>query len=175
MKKIILLTTALLSSVSVYGACNSTLDLGCRCQHPIINSEGKLACGEDYCSKLAEAFASAQVNSGTKTDCTHLGYHHGEKTLGYHISGEHPYKEVEGAAQIVADNAHEFARKVSAPGVEDAFLACENIVHIVIVVYILSIKVKRQYRFFSERVGVFFSSALAVFDGKGYNGENENE
>ena len=54
MKKIILLTTALLSSVSVYGACNSTLDLGCRCQHPIINSEGKLACGEDYCAKVGK-------------------------------------------------------------------------------------------------------------------------
>ena len=54
MKKIILLTTALFSSVSVYGACTPPTDLKCQCQHPIIDSVGKLACGEDYCAKVGK-------------------------------------------------------------------------------------------------------------------------
>ena len=52
---------------------------------------------------------------------------------------EHPYKEIKGAAKIVADNSHEFARKVSAPGIENAFFPCKNIIHIIIVVHVLTV------------------------------------
>ena len=44
----------LLSSVSVYAACYplwGSKDRPCQCQYPIIDSNGKIGCGEDYCAK----------------------------------------------------------------------------------------------------------------------------
>ena len=48
MKKIILLTTTLLSSISAYAACTPPTTLKCNCAHPIIEN-GVLACGASYC------------------------------------------------------------------------------------------------------------------------------
>ena len=48
MKKIILLTTALLSSISAYAVCTPPTTLKCNCAHPIIEN-GVLACGASYC------------------------------------------------------------------------------------------------------------------------------
>jgi len=53
MKKKLLLTALIgLCSISMAdAACTPPATLKCECQHPIINSNGKLACGEDYCAK----------------------------------------------------------------------------------------------------------------------------
>ena len=48
MKKFILLTTALLSSANVWGACTPPITFKCNCAHPIIEN-GQLACGTSYC------------------------------------------------------------------------------------------------------------------------------
>ena len=48
MKKFILLTTALLSSISAYAVCTPPTTLKCNCAHPIIEN-GVLACGASYC------------------------------------------------------------------------------------------------------------------------------
>ena len=48
MKKIILLTTALLSSISAYAVCTPPTTLKCNCAHPILEN-GVLACGASYC------------------------------------------------------------------------------------------------------------------------------
>ena len=51
-KKLLLTGLVALSSISIANAvCTPPTTLKCACQHPIINSEGKLACGEDYCAK----------------------------------------------------------------------------------------------------------------------------
>lgn len=51
MKKKLLLTGLIsLYSIGMANAiCTSPATLKCQCQHPIINSEGKLACGTSYC------------------------------------------------------------------------------------------------------------------------------
>ena len=51
-KKLLLTSLIVLCLVSMANAtCTPPTTLKCECQHPIINSEGKLACGEDYCAK----------------------------------------------------------------------------------------------------------------------------
>ena len=51
-KKLLLLTLISLSAINYGNAtCTPPTVLKCQCQHPIINSDGKLACGEDYCAK----------------------------------------------------------------------------------------------------------------------------
>jgi len=50
MYKKLLLTTILLSSIHIANAtCTPPTTLKCNCAHPIIDSEGKLACGSSYC------------------------------------------------------------------------------------------------------------------------------
>ena len=50
MYKKLLLTTILLSSIHIANAtCTPPTTLKCNCAHPIIDSEGKLACGTSYC------------------------------------------------------------------------------------------------------------------------------
>ena len=54
-KKLLLASLIGLSCVNMAKAtCTAPPDLNCRCQHSIINSEGKLACGEDYCAKMGK-------------------------------------------------------------------------------------------------------------------------
>ena len=48
MKKIILFTTVLLSSIDAYAVCTPPTTLKCECAHPIIEN-GVLACGSSYC------------------------------------------------------------------------------------------------------------------------------
>ena len=50
MHKKLLLATVLVSSIHIANAtCTPPTTLKCNCAHPIINSEGKLACGASYC------------------------------------------------------------------------------------------------------------------------------
>jgi len=50
MHKKLLLATVLVSSIHIANAtCTPPTTLKCNCAHPIINSEGKLACGSSYC------------------------------------------------------------------------------------------------------------------------------
>ena len=51
MKKKLLLTSLIsLSSIGIANAlCTPPATLKCECAHPIVNSEGKLACGTSYC------------------------------------------------------------------------------------------------------------------------------
>ena len=51
-KKLLLASLISLSCINMANAtCTPPTTLKCQCQHPIIDSNGKLACGEDYCAK----------------------------------------------------------------------------------------------------------------------------
>ena len=51
-KKLLLASLISLSCINIAKAsCTPPTTLKCQCQHPIIDSNGKLACGEDYCAK----------------------------------------------------------------------------------------------------------------------------
>lgn len=86
---------------------------------------------------------------GSRADFKHLH----EKQSVHHVgAGEKHYNNRERACKVVGKNADSFARKVSAPAVDEAAVAPESVPQILIIVNILTVKVEHKHGFVPERI-----------------------